>query len=380
MRIALHCTGFAVAFCAAICSIPAPACAQSVGPRTPLVTRQAAEAAIEGNTSVPTDADVARRTPVEGHSIPMAILGAVSLTGGLALHFGLSGPTDGKNSWRGGMLMDESFRDTMRLGAISEQEVARVISDATLFAAMAQAQFIDALLVPLLQGDPDLAWQASFAHSLSLGLTLGIGEIVKVSVGRARPFERDCASDPQRPGCGDSDRFASFYSLHAGMAFTSAGFSCAMHLSRHLYDDPVADIASCGASVALAATTGMLRIASDRHYLSDVLIGSLLGFAVGYLIPLAVIPNRPRPLAASRTERDESAEAHPDDEPAATTPGLSWHFEPMLSTPSANLWRPIDGSVPDGTSSAGIGPMNGAAGGGGAGFGGTLGLSISGSF
>jgi membrane-associated phospholipid phosphatase len=309
----------------------------------------------------------------------MAILGAVSLTGGLALHFGMPGPGGDANTWRGGMLMDESFRDTIRLHAISDQEVARMISDATLFATMMQAQFIDALLVPLLQGDPDLAWQASFAHSLSLGLTLGIGEIVKFSVGRARPFERDCATDPQRAGCDDSDRYASFYSLHAGMAFTSAGFSCAMHISRHLYDDPVADIASCGASIALAATTGMLRIASDRHYLSDVVIGSLLGFAVGYLIPLAVIPERPRPQASPLAERDPNEEVHPEDEPPPVTPGLSWHFEPMLSTPSANLWRPIDGSVPDGTSSAGIGPMSGSAGGGG-GFGSTLGISFSGSF
>lgn len=321
---------------------------------------------IPTQTHAEVDADIVRRTPVRDHSIPMAVLGAVSLTGGLALYFGMPGPDGDAHPWRGGILMDESFRDTIRLHAISDQEVARMISDATLFAVMAQAQFIDALLVPLVQGDPDLAWQASFAHSLSLGLTLGIGEIVKFSVGRARPFERDCAFDPQRAGCDDSDRFASFYSLHAGMAFTSAGFSCAMHLSHRLYDDPVADIASCGASIALAGATGMLRIASDRHYLSDVLIGSLLGFAVGYLIPLAVIPER-----GTREE--------PEDEPPASTPGLSWHFTPMLSTPSANLWRPIDGSVPDGTSSAGIGPMSGSAGGGG-GFGSTLGISISGSF
>ncbi|HSO33467.1 MAG TPA: phosphatase PAP2 family protein, partial [Labilithrix sp.] len=36
----------------------------------------------------------------------------------------------------------------------------------------------------------------------------------------------------------------------------------------------------------LAVATGYLRIAGDKHYLSDVLTGAILGAAVGVALPL----------------------------------------------------------------------------------------------
>lgn len=317
-----------------------------------------------------------RRTPVSPYAVPAAIASGASLGGGLALFLALPSDTSAKTDrWRGGILADEDFRTSFRLQAEPDQEMARQVSDVMLVATMAQAAIVDALLVPLLQGDPDLAWQASFAHSLSLGLTLGAGQIVKSLVGRARPFERECESDPQRPGCGGSDRFHSFYSLHTGMAFTSAGFSCAMHLSRQLYDDPGADMASCGASLAMASATGLLRVASDRHYLSDVVIGALLGFAIGYLIPLVVVPERPRvhddPLVAERDEGESIPES----------PRMSWSVAPMLSAPSSALTPMADGTQRDGAAGAQIGPNTaGLSTGGMNGAGGTIGVSISGTF
>jgi hypothetical protein len=98
------------------------------------------------------------------------------------------------------------------------------------------------------------------------------------------------------------------------MAFTSAGFSCAMHLSRRLYEDPASDGIACGTSVAMAGTTGLLRVLSDRHYLSDVLVGAALGFVVGYLVPLAIVPDR-------RSHRSEDA----------SDGGPTWAVAPMLS-------------------------------------------------
>lgn len=315
-----------------------------------------------------------RRTPVPDHAIPVAIGGGAALGGALALHFALAGSGQERvGRWRGGLLMDEDFRDRVTLRDVPQQEIARQASDILLFATMLQAAAVDALLVPLLQGDPDLAWQASFAHSMALGITLGVGEIVKTAVGRARPFERECEADPSRPGCQDGDRFSSFYSLHTGMAFASAGFSCSMHLSRNLYDDPLADIASCGASVAMATATGMLRISADRHYLSDVLVGAVLGFLVGYLIPLAVVPER------SRVPQDPALADLGEDE-IPETPQLSWHVTPMLSAPSSELARPVDGSATDGSAGAQIGPGTSGARSGGGGIGGTIGLSISGTF
>lgn len=379
MRTAVSSTALALVLVASTSLVSVRASAQST-PRAPR-----SEAAAPDQDRDEAERDWPRRTPVPGHAIPSAVLGGLTLGGGLALHFALGGaqPDQTADRWRGGVMMDEGFRDSVRLTNVDQQELARKISDLTMVATMMQAQFIDALLVPLVQGDPDLAWQASFAHTMALGLTLGIGEIVKTAVGRARPFERDCAADPQRPGCSDPDRFGSFYSLHTGMAFTSAGFSCAMHLSKGLYADPAADIASCGASVAMAATTGMLRIVSDRHYLTDVLVGAVIGFLVGYVVPLAIIPDRVRvaPDDAGDEQTTAARVGLPDDEAAVPqTPRASWHFEPMLSSPSSALARPIDGSAWDGTSSAGIGPTNNGEHGGMSGVGGTFGLSIAGTF
>lgn len=210
--------------------------------------------------------------PVQGAALSLAAAPAVS---------------DGR--WRGGILFDEDFRAAIRLRAIPEQEIARQVSDVLLVSTMVGAA-ADALATPLAQGRTELALRASFAHILALGVTLGAGEIVKRAAGRARPFERDCADDPTRAGCGDSDVFASFYSLHSGVAFTSAGFLCATHGVRGMYGNTAADATACGLSLAMAATTGLLRVVSDRHYLSDVIVGATLGFLVGFLLPLAIVP------------------------------------------------------------------------------------------
>lgn len=37
--------------------------------------------------------------------------------------------------------------------------------------------------------------------------------------------------------------------------------------------------------IAVAGTTGSLRLMGDRHYASDVLAGALIGFFFGYGIP-----------------------------------------------------------------------------------------------
>jgi len=42
---------------------------------------------------------------------------------------------------------------------------------------------------------------------------------------------------------------------------------------------------ACPVTLAAAGITGLLRIASDRHFATDVIVGGLLGAGVGYLVP-----------------------------------------------------------------------------------------------
>ncbi|MBN8614209.1 MAG: phosphatase PAP2 family protein [Deltaproteobacteria bacterium] len=232
-------------------------------------------------------------------------------------------------NWRGGVLLDEPMRDLMRIGDDEARERAATVSDALLFATVANAFLIDAIAAPIAQGDARRALDAGAAYSLAMGMTLVLGQIVKEGVARARPFERYCLEDPGGFGCENADRFASFYSLHSAVAFTSAGFSCAMSLERQLYGDPMADALNCGASIVAATTVALLRIAADRHYFSDVVIGSLMGLAIGYVVPLFVVASRPPAGAAESPAPDATAVVTPLYTPGAngnlrtSTVGLS---------------------------------------------------------
>ncbi len=195
------------------------------------------------------------------------------------------------SAWRGGIVLDEPARDGLRVRTPEGRETAAAVSDALLSATILSTAALS-LAGPLARGDAQLAGEASTLHLLSLALTVTLGDLAKRTVGRARPFERACRETPSAPGCESPDTFASFYSLHAGIAFTSAGFSCGMGTSHSLSGDPVADAAFCGVSLAFAAATGLLRIAADRHYLSDVIVGAIVGFLIGYAVPLALLPSR----------------------------------------------------------------------------------------
>ncbi len=119
------------------------------------------------------------------------------------------------------------------------------------------------------------------------------------SVGRTRPSYADCQKNPQfDPQCNSSPT-ASFWSGHTAQAFTAAGLSCAEHAFVHIYGDPVADALGCASMITLGAGVGALRVMGDRHYATDVLVGSFVGFALGYVLPTSLYYTRRQdPLCA----------------------------------------------------------------------------------
>src|SRR5207249_2275303 len=79
-----------------------------------------------------------------------------------------------------------------------------------------------------------------------------------------------------------ADNNLSFYSGHTSATATMAAAGGTIATLRGYRLAPLV----WGTGAALSAFTGYLRIAADKHYLTDVLAGAAIGAAVGILVPL----------------------------------------------------------------------------------------------
>jgi len=211
----------------------------------------------------------------------------VLVAGGLALEYLTRQPRE--PNWESPLPGELAVRDALAARTRSGREAAGVLSDYMWITAQWYTQVVDALVITFLVDDQnfDVAWQMSAmnAEAMALGFVLTRG--AHRLVARSRPLELGCENDPAYDGlCPFSGSTAGFPSGHASMAFVGAGLTCAHHQYLPIYGDAAADLSACLGVTALAATTGVLRIVSDSHYTSDVIAASLLGFAVGYAVPV----------------------------------------------------------------------------------------------
>ena len=100
-----------------------------------------------------------------------------------------------------------------------------------------------------------------------------VGQITQFSFGRERP---DSHYSSNRKGVNTS-----FYSGHANIAFALAVSSGTVASLRNRSEAPWI----WAGGLALAGFTSYLRVAADRHYLTDVLAGAAMGSFVGFAIP-----------------------------------------------------------------------------------------------
>lgn len=126
------------------------------------------------------------------------------------------------------------------------------------------------------QGDMKSFYEDSAVISEATLIAGLVGQIVQFSVGRERP---DAHFSNVR-----TDRAAqntSFYSGHSTIAFALATSSGTVATLRHREEAPWI----WAGGLALAGFTSYLRLAADRHYLTDVLVGSVAGSVIGFTIP-----------------------------------------------------------------------------------------------
>lgn len=109
----------------------------------------------------------------------------------------------------------------------------------------------------------------------------GIKEWAKLLVYRTRPYMYFDGYPQDKVADGDWN--CSFPSGHTTLAFAAAAFTTMVYAS--CYPDSNWKYAVAGVSFALAAVTGGFRMASGNHFLTDVLIGAVIGTTCGFLVP-----------------------------------------------------------------------------------------------
>lgn len=182
-------------------------------------------------------------------------------------------------------LRDHALWDRQPLGALDaaayEQLSPRAaqLSDLLLTAAVAApAAYLTGSTVDDADGD------RLVLYAETLAVDLAVVQLAKYLVPRPRPYlyHRGAAARSLADAAGD-DAWRSFYSSHAALSFGAA--VAGAYLLTASNADPSARAAAWAGGFALAAATSNLRIRAGRHFPSDVLLGGLIGSAIGYAVP-----------------------------------------------------------------------------------------------
>lgn len=189
----------------------------------------------------------------------------------------------------GPILFDEAARKTFRQTSLQKRYTFRDASDVTLSLLATWPFFVDALVTAWwYRGSRDTAEQMALVDLETIAISGAIQGVTNVFVSRERPYGdscRDGALPTEAFDCAGSRHWRSFFSGHAAFSFTSAALICFHHMEQKLLGGPW-DALSCGGAYGVAAATATFRMVGDMHYASDVIIGALVGSAVGYGVPL----------------------------------------------------------------------------------------------
>jgi membrane-associated phospholipid phosphatase len=187
--------------------------------------------------------------------------------------------------WDGPILFDDGARNALRASSESGRSRAASFSNAA-YAIAAYPLVVDAGLVTWLgRGKADAALQLALIDIEAATITTIVTTTMQRTIGRARPFVRECASNPNAdPGCTGSanSRNTSFVSGHASAAFAGASTLCVQHSRLSLYGG--ADALVCPTALGIAAGASLLRVVADRHWTSDIIAGAIVGSAVGAVV------------------------------------------------------------------------------------------------
>jgi membrane-associated phospholipid phosphatase len=177
----------------------------------------------------------------------------------------------------GGNALDDRARDLL---VWRRNDAAARGSDVLAFALFPAGLAAHQLLAAGREGDVEAGAVDLLVVGEVAALAMSLNQAVKFAVGRQRPFVRH-RNFAVAERLADSDDHLSFFSGHTTFTFAVAAAAGTVSELRGYRSAPWV----WGAGMTLAATTGYLRIAADRHYLTDVLVGAAVGTALGVALP-----------------------------------------------------------------------------------------------
>jgi membrane-associated phospholipid phosphatase len=221
-----------------------------------------------------------RRVGIPEYAVTTALLG-----GFFAVYYAV--PPAEEPLWTRPLPFDHDMRGLLRRESVSGRNLADTISDVVAIASHLPPLVIDPFIIAGFgDGNLDVTWQLFVISSQSYAFMALSNAVSKRLFARQRPYAAACARNPNYSArCKHHDRFRSFYSGHAAITATGAGLVCSHHTHLPLYGGGLVDTGTCLAAIAGTLVTGSLRVAADKHWLSDVAVGHIVGFAAGLLIP-----------------------------------------------------------------------------------------------
>lgn len=142
-----------------------------------------------------------------------------------------------------------------------------------------------------------------------------VTQLTKLLVGRERPFVHALPLEEKPLTPFPSGNNVSFFSGHASEAFALAAASGTISEMRGYRWAAV----TWSVGGAIATTTAYLRIAADRHWLTDVLVGAVVGAGIGFAMPYVFHSPGDASLRAS-----SPAALRAQTPPGATLVTLAW--------------------------------------------------------
>jgi membrane-associated phospholipid phosphatase len=142
--------------------------------------------------------------------------------------------------------------------------------------------------VPLLFGQAGGLNEASGRRLLVFAETLAVSHLLnataKYLVGRPRPHVYSTDPRIQRYAKDEGkDSYLSFYSGHASLTFAAS--VAGSYLFSQASSDARSRAAVWGFELTLAGAATRLRTRAGKHFYSDVIVGFIMGTAVGFAVP-----------------------------------------------------------------------------------------------